>query len=213
MYQVNQKNADKTFVQELSEKFLSSETKHIPTVLLNYLEIAYASMPYIAQVNNTNTDKKLIICHGDEKSYWHDVFPEFMFEENVKKVPSFRGEGVKIKNAKHVAEELRRNGYSMMIKAHDHSMPKFITLDKAPEIEKFKSKTPATKKYLESIPIEYLEKETSGAVNIGTKEFPIIVNMAGPVGGANYFPTTVKITPDEKANSGWNYEVINCKFR
>lgn len=205
---------EKSITTEIAHQFLSSETKHISTVLLNYLELVYSSLPYYLIAENSQNEKQsLLICHGDNKSNWNDIYPSYMFfNQELAQTPSHRGPNLIIRNSKFISKELRKKGISIMIKGHDHTMPKnvqFGSMQKPNAKQNIKGKPIINPILPYTISVENIRKPSLGAVNIGTKKFPIIVNISGSMQGIAYYPTMVEIKPDKRFSCGWNYKIIN----
>ena len=202
-----QKDPESVMVEALK---LTNYDEDNANLILNHLEIIYLTLPdYITVKNPKAKNKNLLICHGDEKSAWNDVYPEKYFDllddNDRASIPSPRGCDFIIRNAKFVIDELSKSGYSAIAKSHDHTVSK----DPDRKICKW-----GIIKETENETIKY-STPSIGAINIGIpKKFPVIVNIAGPIGPMiKYFPTIVEFTPRQASKSGWKINAINCATR
>ncbi len=180
-------------------------------LILNHIELIYATLPktisIINPLNSWFSTKNLLACHGDELSYWNDIYPQKFFDElnykeYEKSIPSPRGDKYTVWNAKYKAKKLKSNGYSCLVKAHEHREAKDPKRTTSPYAV-------SQKAIYDNISDEY-STYSIGAKNIGFKNFPIIVTIAGSVGEEiNYYPTIVKVIPDKKSSSKWQTQIIN----
>ncbi|MCG2756553.1 metallophosphoesterase, partial [Candidatus Dependentiae bacterium] len=194
---------------------LTDYDEYNTNLLLNHLELFYATLPTCLSITNPLKSKNVaLICHGYGKNYWADVYPtecfKYLDDFYKKSVPSHRGSS-NIYNAEYVIDEITKKNYSAIIKAHDHTISKkperYITFDNE-----------ETKVINKNYEFE-LTTPSIGAVNIGLPGvFPIIVNIAGPIRSSGeisieYLPTIVELTPNTNTIYNWKINAMDCSIR